>query len=447
MNQSGIFLGICLLLSAPFMGAGESVQAVEGIQTHRFVWTVERHNDGAFRAETGAGEIRLLYRRGSFSLQFTAPEAKKNDTRYAYKLEGIHERWLPGGGDAGDTRLEPGEYVCRVKVRRRRGAEEEHAVSITLMVWTSPWRTPAAYVLYALLAAGVYFVYRHRRRREISKRRAEYAAVRETEKRAAEAELQAGLARARTRAVHQESKRKSDELNEAGKFQLSMLPRKTPRLPHLDIAVSIKPAVEVGGDYYDFKEEDGGVLFAVCGDATGHGLKAGAMVSVIKTLFVSDAFALDEDFNRFFGQCSATIKKMGLRNLHMALHMLRIDRYRVSLSSAGMPPVLVYRKENHIVESVLLKGPPLGAVKTFTYHYDYINMEPGDVILLFSDGLPELFNRDKEMFGNRRVEQRLKEVGTKSAGEIVEHLNRCAEKWLNYKPQDDDMTFVAIKFK
>jgi serine phosphatase RsbU (regulator of sigma subunit) len=226
-----------------------------------------------------------------------------------------------------------------------------------------------------------------------------------------------------------------------------MLPAKIPQLPHLDIAVSMKPATEVGGDYYDFKVEGDGVLYAVCGDATGHGLRAGTMISVIKTLFVADVFGPDDDFNRFFSECTATIKKVGLRNLHMGLTMLKIDEYRVTLSAAGMPPVYIFRKGNNMVESLILKGPPLGAIKTFTYHYDYLTMEPGDVILLFTDGFPELFNREKEMFGYDRVEACFREVGAESSGEIVAYLNSAAEKWLNYKPRDDDMTFVVIKFK
>ena len=80
----------------------------------------------------------------------------------------------------------------------------------------------------------------------------------------------------------QANDRRAQELEEARHLQLSMLPKKLPNLPHLDIAAYMKTASEVGGDYYDFHLGEDGTLTIAVGDATGHGLKAGTMVSVVK---------------------------------------------------------------------------------------------------------------------------------------------------------------------
>jgi len=100
-----------------------------------------------------------------------------------------------------------------------------------------------------------------------------------TNKKIAEREMEQKLLEA-------ENARQSKELEEARKLQLSMLPEKPPSVPHLEIAADMKTATEVGGDYYDFHLADNGTLTVAIGDATGHGMKAGTMVAVIKTAHI-----------------------------------------------------------------------------------------------------------------------------------------------------------------
>ena len=89
--------------------------------------------------------------------------------------------------------------------------------------------------------------------------------------------------------VEAENERRAKELEEARQLQLSMLPKKLPNIEGLEIAAYMKPATEVGGDYYDFHVGEDGTLTVAVGDATGHGLKAGSVVTATKSLF--NAFA------------------------------------------------------------------------------------------------------------------------------------------------------------
>jgi serine phosphatase RsbU (regulator of sigma subunit) len=437
------------VIMAGDIGAG--LNNWEGFKVGHFEWTVVENSSETLRMGTDFGEIVLSFKKNSFSFLYIARDlANLEKNKYAYKMTGFDENWIKAetGQDVTYNHLKAGEYVFRVKNLNELNTVNTRiikGISIKVNVLSSWWSTPLVVFLVCLVLvlAVIFYSLWKRKLQKIE----EYTVIKETERRAEKAEFRANVARAQTRAVSEESKQKSIELQEARKFQLYMLPKNVPDLPHMDIAVSMKTATEVGGDYYDFKVTQDGVLFVVCGDATGHGLKAGTMISVIKTLFVADIFGPGADSNRFFNQCTGTIKKVGLKNLHMALTMLRIENYKLTVSSAGMPPVFIFRKENNIVETVMLKGPPLGAIKKFDYRCDYISMEPGDTVLLLTDGLPELFNRDKKMFGYDRVEECFKEVGANSSREIVSHLNKRAEKWLNYKPQDDDMTFVVIKFR
>ncbi len=102
-----------------------------------------------------------------------------------------------------------------------------------------------------------------------------------------ESELRTLAAEAQVRAIEAENARKSQELDGARRLQLSMLPQQMPDDPSLEMAVVMRTATEVGGDYYDFRRLDDGRLVIAVGDATDHGLKAGTIVSVTKGLLWS----------------------------------------------------------------------------------------------------------------------------------------------------------------
>jgi serine phosphatase RsbU (regulator of sigma subunit) len=224
-----------------------------------------------------------------------------------------------------------------------------------------------------------------------------------------------------------------------------MLPRELPEVSNLDIAVHMQTATEVGGDYYDFYKDGNDSLTIVVGDATGHGLKAGTMVSVIKGLFISSA--ADTDTKTFFEKCTQTIKQLNLGNLYMALSFVKIENNELFASCAGMPPIYIYRNESKKVEPIILKGMPLGAFDNFEYKDINVKLNNGDSILLFSDGLAELFNDKKEMYDYERVKATFERVGHNNAQHIIDDLVNEVDEWRNGNSPNDDVTFVVLKMK
>jgi len=138
---------------------------------------------------------------------------------------------------------------------------------------------------------------------------------------------------------------------------------------------------------------------------------------------------------------------MKFRQLTMCLMMLKIKGSQLSLSSAAMPPALIYRKSQKEVEEIVMKGMPLGAMNNFPYQREETTLNKGDTIFLFSDGLPELVNDNSEMYGFERVIRKFNSVGEKAPEEIVDHIKKSAAEWANGKKPDDDVTFVVIKVK
>ena len=222
----------------------------------------------------------------------------------------------------------------------------------TIKIIISPpwWKTTSAYVGYFFLFVGLVFgIDRTQRKRILTKER-NAAAIKE-------ANLRAQLAEA-------ENNRKTKELEEARNLQLSMLPKTIPSLPHLDIAVYMKTATEVGGDYYDFNVGLDGTLTVAIGDATGHGMQAGTIVSMAKALFASGGSKLD--MKTYFSQSSDALKEIELGRLMMAFMMIKIKNNSLEICNAGMPPLFIYRKQSKQVEEILLKGMPLGAIKNLS---------------------------------------------------------------------------------
>ncbi|MEP7271911.1 MAG: SpoIIE family protein phosphatase [Acidobacteriota bacterium] len=249
----------------------------------------------------------------------------------------------------------------------------------------------------------------------------------------------------RRQVLEADNEQRARELEEARQLQMSMLPRSVPQLPDLEIAAYMKTATEVGGDYYDFHLGDDGTLTVAVGDATGHGLRAGTMVTAAKSLF--EAFAQQPDVIQILEQSSRALKRMNLRSLFMAMTMVKVKNGKLTVSIAGMPPVLIYRAASGSVEEIAIGAMPLGSITNYAYKAREVSIEGGDVVVIMSDGLPERFNFENEMLDYASTSRAFAESASQSAQAIIEHLVKTGEAWANGRPQDDDVTFVVIKVK
>ena len=247
------------------------------------------------------------------------------------------------------------------------------------------------------------------------------------------------------RVLEAEYSRKTKELNEARELQLSLLPQCITSLKNYDFCFDMRPATEVGGDYYDYNISANNEISIVIGDATDHGMKAGMMVSIIKSLFLTHINNMD--IKEFLNSCSHTIKQMKLKNLYMALMLVKINGRKLKMSSAGIPPLLVYRKKTNKVEEYKIKGMPLGAVESYPYETVEIELETGDTVVLMTDGLPELFNKNKESFGEERLKEIILQNAREPVNEIVNKLFLAGEEWRKENKQNDDITLVAFRLK
>jgi serine phosphatase RsbU (regulator of sigma subunit) len=270
--------------------------------------------------------------------------------------------------------------------------------------------------------------------------------VRELSEHALEQERQAKELDIRRTLLEADNDRKTRELEEARTLQLSMLPSKLPNHPRYEIAAYMRTATEVGGDYYDFRySPETGALVAAVGDATGHGMKAGYLVSTTKSYF--QTLADSENGAELLSKISSGIKNMNLRGMYMCLALVRCIGNDVHIAIAGMPPVVIYRAKTRTLEHISIKALPLGSVSHFEYREVVTTLDVDDVLLVMTDGLPELFNSDSEMLDYERLESCFLANAHRSPAEIVSALKDCAEDWMGNAALLDDMTLVALKMK
>jgi serine phosphatase RsbU (regulator of sigma subunit) len=240
---------------------------------------------------------------------------------------------------------------------------------------------------------------------------------------------------------------KMRELDEARTLQMSLLPATPPVLPNLRIAADLRTSEEVGGDYYDFCEmPDGTGLVATIGDATGHGLRAGFLVAMVKAYVQLLATEMPPD--KLLKIISERLVVMGLKQMYMGLSILHYNSKTGScaFASAGMPPVLIYRAENSTVERIVIRSMFLGTgIDQFAaWRLVEFTLEPGDVLLLISDGLTETRNTEREMLPDALVDECFAKAAAQAPKAIIEAMKTLQRKWQKKDTLEDDTTLVVI---
>jgi PAS domain S-box-containing protein len=246
------------------------------------------------------------------------------------------------------------------------------------------------------------------------------------------------------------SARIEEEIAIARRVQTSLLP-KNPRLANLEIAAAMVPASEVGGDYYDvLAAQDGGGWLAI-GDVSGHGLRAGLVMLMVQSAMAATATARpDAPPSEVF----AVINRVLLDNIRtrlehrdfVTLTLLRWFADGRLLFAGAHQDLLVHRRALGRVEEIHTPGTWLGTsaeVQSVTRDRE-LRLEPGDTLMLITDGLTEAMNGAGEMFGLDRVSAVLAEQAAAPVEQIRDRLLGRVQEWAAV--QDDDRSVVVARF-
>jgi len=371
-------------------------------------------------------------------LNFSSPD----QTMYEHILEGYDKEWSRASNLSFTEyqNLPHGKYKFSVKATVANN-EKANEASFTFVITPPIWKTWWAYICYVLIILALLYSLR---RFELNRQKKNNK-IKESKLRAEAAELQAKVAETQSKVIQAENDRQTKELEEARQLQLSLLPKELPVIENLDIAVYMQTATEVGGDYYDFSTKEDGSLNIAIGDATGHGMKAGTLVSMMKSLFIANS--INKGIIEFFKSSNVALKKANMERMMIGFAMINIKGDNAELINAGLPSIYHFIKSENKIEELNIHSLPLGAMSGDNYSVTEIGITSGDVLLMMTDGFPELQNAEGELFGYERSKTEFHSVGEKEPKEIVAHLKNSASQWVDGKDPDDDVTFVVIKVK
>jgi serine phosphatase RsbU (regulator of sigma subunit) len=234
-----------------------------------------------------------------------------------------------------------------------------------------------------------------------------------------------------------------DELEVARELQAELMPQELPVVPGYLTAHSYRTANEVGGDYYDLTPLPDGRLSMVVGDASGHGMAAG-LVMAIANATLKTALDLDPSPERVLAVMNRALCRTGTKRTFMSVFyaVLTPETGEMEYVCAGHPyPVL--RRADGSVEELGCGGFPLGIREPLEIVRQTIRMEPGDLLLLHTDGLAEAVDpQGREAFGYDRL-QAILEIGG-SPQSVHDQILRSFDQHVGDEPLRDDLTVVVV---
>jgi phosphoserine phosphatase RsbU/P len=242
-------------------------------------------------------------------------------------------------------------------------------------------------------------------------------------------------------------RRLEQELEMAARVQQSLLPNCFPEIPGLRIDSFYRPCHAIGGDYFDFIRRDGEIWILVS-DVSGHGIQAALASMLMKAIF-QDSGASAEGPAQLLTEMNARLKRFLPEGIYAAAAVLCVDDQdaTVRFVNAGLPFPFVLRSEPRRLDEVPLPGIPLGmfsGVGLESYEVRPMEMMPGDVFLVASDGLRETQAESGEFFGDRQLRQTLCELNGIQGSGLIAHLIERADRFSGSRTPADDVAIVAL---
>ncbi len=248
-------------------------------------------------------------------------------------------------------------------------------------------------------------------------------------------------------AMTAEKERIGTELEVASAIQQGMLTSVSPQRVEFDIAASMTPAKEVGGDFYDFFMIDDDRLGMVMADVSGKGIPAAMFMTVTKVLINDAAFAISSpaEILRFVNERICQNNKMDMF-VTVWLGILEISAGTVTAANAGHEYPAIYRSGKSFSVLKDKHGFVIGGMSGMKYKDYTIKLERGDSVFLYTDGVCEATNKDDELYGEERMVKALNKSPDAKPSEILQIVKEDVDTFVSDAPQFDDLTVMCLKY-
>ncbi len=249
--------------------------------------------------------------------------------------------------------------------------------------------------------------------------------------------------------VTAEKERISTELSLASRIQENSVPNIFPAFPDrndFDIYASMKPAKEVGGDFYNFFFVDDDHLAVAIGDVSGKGIPA-ALFMMVTNILLSDRAKMGGRPSEILEYVNDNLCEHNTADMFVTiwLGILEISTGKLTTANAGHEDPAVYRKGGSFELVKTKHGFVAGGMADVTYTDHEITLNEGDKLFIYTDGIPEATDANESLYGLERMTEALCSVEDRSCMEIVEGVRRSVDVFVGDAPQFDDLTMLCLE--
>jgi len=237
-----------------------------------------------------------------------------------------------------------------------------------------------------------------------------------------------------------------NELSIASRIQRSFLPAVLPQSDLLMIDAYMEPAKHVGGDLYDVIKIDKDRLGIMCGDVSGKGMPAALFMARCVAEFKFNSSGKDDPAVVLHG-LNESLSQVESSGLFVTMNYAIVDasKKQLILSTGGHNPVIRIQADGSTEQLDPEGGMPIGLMTGIDFGKITVDLKPGDIYLLYSDGISEARNSKREDYEIERMTEVSVQHRTEDAQSIKNHILENVKKFVGSAPQHDDMTLIVIK--
>lgn len=239
------------------------------------------------------------------------------------------------------------------------------------------------------------------------------------------------------------------DLEIARNVQKASFPKKSPAIPGLQCATFYKPAHSIGGDYYDFLPLDDGTWGIAVGDVSGKGIGAALVMATLQASLRAQTLSPRPAIRKLMKNVNLLVRESSPAEFFASLFYAEYEpasRLLTYVNAGHNPPVVIRRSHGRCkVFSLQSGGVPVGALDESQYDSDKFQLEPGDILVAYTDGLTESENPGGRAFGQERLKTILCSCTAEQSQEILQHILRELSAHSAGGPQEDDLTLVVMR--
>jgi sigma-B regulation protein RsbU (phosphoserine phosphatase) len=238
------------------------------------------------------------------------------------------------------------------------------------------------------------------------------------------------------------------EVEIAREVQERLFPQTLPPIEGIEYSGACRPALGVGGDYYDFLALPGGHLGIAIGDVSGKGIAAALMMASLQASLRGEATRAPENLAGLVGHVNHLLYEASSDNRYATFFYAQYDpetRQLIYVNAGHNPPMLFHRDgDKWQIVRLEVGGTVVGLLETFPYEQSAVTIAPSDVLIAFTDGISEAMNVADEEWGEAQLVETVKQCGGLAPSQIIARVMQAADGFVAGAKQHDDMTLVVL---